>query len=72
MKIIQIIAIGISIFMVYLTVGVLLNSGLDSKYSASQEDIDYVFTFSKILLGYLILIIAVITATLIRGQKKRT
>jgi len=70
MKIIQIITLAISLFMLYLTIGIYLNSGVDAKYGASQSDIEYAFTFSKFLLAYIILVSFVLTMTLIQKKKK--
>jgi hypothetical protein len=71
MKIIQIITIGISIGMLFMTIGIFLNTAVDAKYNAvSQTDLETALTFSKTLLGYIILVLFVLTATVFQKKKK--
>jgi len=69
LKFVNIIAILVSLCMLYLTVGVFLNSSLDAKYGVSQKDIEYAMIFSKILLGYIVFIIAIVIMNLIYFKK---
>jgi hypothetical protein len=57
-SIFKIIMILFSIFIFFITVGIVLNSSVNLKYEmASVEDIAYVCLYSKILLVYVVLVI---------------
>jgi hypothetical protein len=70
MKIIKIITIVISVYMLYLTFGVLLNIAIDLKFETyhNKAEIEWAATFSKMLVVYIVLVIVVLIVTLFKKK----
>jgi hypothetical protein len=63
-NIIKIVMIASTLFLLYVFVGIFLNSSVSIKFnSVSKEDIEYVSAYSKITIVYLFLILVLLLAS---------
>ncbi len=73
LKVINIVALIFTLWIIYLGFGILLNSALDMKYeAASISDIKYIYNFSIILIFYSISILIILILNLIFLNRKKT
>lgn len=57
--------IAISLYLLYVLIGIYLNSLVALKYAtASMDDVEYISLYSKVLIGYVILVLIVMIALL--------